>query len=123
MPRIHYNGMIRDGALNHLIIHFENHIINNGYIQNSPDFVGEEQNTLVWQVPVSPAWYGDFHCGTGTGPSRTFTVKEDIIIDPSVFLNGPFDGIIMSTHLNNNGYIILAQPFNQHPGTTPARKP
>jgi len=81
----------------------------------SPDFTGATANTLVWQVPVSSTWYGDFYCETGSGPSRDITIKGGIIIDPSVILEGPFDGNQMATDMNSNGLIPLTQPFNQPP--------
>ncbi|MCF8403884.1 MAG: hypothetical protein K9H58_08065, partial [Bacteroidales bacterium] len=86
-----------------------------GGILNSTSFTGETSNNLVWSDPVSPAWYGDFYCQTGAGPSRTITVEGGLIVDISVFLEGSFNGINMNTTLNDNGHIPFTQPYNITP--------
>ncbi|RLD57974.1 MAG: hypothetical protein DRJ05_08835 [Bacteroidetes bacterium] len=86
-----------------------------GGILNSADFSGETSNQLIWQVPVSGNWYGDFYCETGAGPSRTITIEGGLIVDIAVMLEGPFNGSGMNTTLNTNGHIPLSQPYNISP--------
>ncbi|MCB0807084.1 MAG: hypothetical protein KDC05_14905, partial [Bacteroidales bacterium] len=86
-----------------------------GGILDDVDFSGETNNSLAWQVPVSPTWYGDFYCQTGAGQSRTITVEGGLIFDLAVMLEGPFNGTDMNTTLNNGGLIPLAQPYNTAP--------
>ncbi|MBN3034802.1 MAG: C10 family peptidase [Bacteroidales bacterium] len=42
-----------------------------------------------------------------------------IILDLKVFLEGPFDGMGMSTLINSSGFIPLSQPFNTAPWNYP----
>lgn len=87
----------------------------NDVILDVPDFTGETSNNLVWQVPVSSTWYGDFYCQTGAGQSRTINVDGGLIVDFAVFLEGPFNGSTMSIDLNTNGLVPLSQPYNVAP--------
>lgn len=84
-------------------------------VLDSPDFTGETANNLVWTVPVSETWYGDFYCETGAGPSRTITIGGGIIVDLAVILEGAFNGMDMNTTLNDNGHLPLDQPYNMAP--------
>jgi len=86
-----------------------------GGILNSSDFTGETSNSLVWGVPVSPSWYGDFYCQTGAGQSRTITIEGGLIVDIAVMLEGPYNGSDMNSTLNANGHIPLSQPYNVAP--------
>jgi len=86
-----------------------------GGILNSPDFMGETSNTLIWQVPVGTYWYGEFYCETGIGQSRTITVEGGLIGDIIFFLEGPFNGTNMNSMLNTDGHIPLSQPYNSSP--------
>jgi len=45
-------------------------------ILDSPDFEGETSEVLVWNVPVSPIWYGNFSCQTGTRETVEILVKK-----------------------------------------------
>lgn len=47
-----------------------------GVILDSPDFEGETSEVLVWNVPVSPFWYGNFSCQTGTRETIELQVKK-----------------------------------------------
>lgn len=46
------------------------------------------------------------------GPVSTLMEMD---LDITLFLEGPFNGSVMETHLNSNGYIPLNQPFNVAP--------
>lgn len=50
-----------------------------GTVLNSSDFTGETSQVLVWTVPVSPTWYGVFHCETGGGISRQIIVQQAVV--------------------------------------------
>ncbi len=84
-------------------------------ILDSPDFTGETANDLIWQVPVSEIWYGDFHCETGAGSSRKIVISGGVILDVTMMLEGAFNGADMNTTLNDNDKIPLAQPYNVAP--------
>jgi hypothetical protein len=84
-------------------------------VLNSPDFSGETSQYLEWQVPVSNTWNGDFYCVSASDTSRTIVLRSGIIIDPKVFLQGPYNGTDMNTDLADLGLIPLEQPFNTAP--------
>jgi hypothetical protein len=84
-------------------------------VLDSPDFNGETSNSLIWLVPVSENWSGDFYCQTGAGQSRTITIQGGLIFDISVILEAAYNGTDMSTTLNDNGIIPLSQPYNVTP--------
>jgi len=50
-----------------------------GTILNSDDFTGENNQVLIWTVPVNETWYGIFYCETGAGPSRNIIVMQDVV--------------------------------------------
>ena len=87
----------------------------NDTIMDSPDFTGETSQILNWEVPVSDIWKGDFYCVTASDTSRTIVLRSGIIVDPKVFLQGPYNGTDMNTDLADLGYIPLEQPFNHEP--------
>ncbi len=84
-------------------------------VLDSPDFSGETSNSLIWLVPVSENWSGDFYCQTGAGQSRTITVQGGLIFDISVILETAYNGTNMNTTLNDNGIIPSSQPYNVAP--------
>jgi hypothetical protein len=56
----------------------------------------------------------DFN-GNESGLSNIVGVDSRIRLDLSVFLEGPFDGAMMQTLLNDQGMLPLQQPFSQSP--------
>jgi hypothetical protein len=87
----------------------------NGAALAAGSFSGVSSNLLSWNVPVQQAWYGIYHCVSGAGPSRNFTVGGGLLADFRVLLEGPYTPAGMATHLNGAGLIPLTQPYNQHP--------
>ncbi len=87
----------------------------NDALLDSQDFTGETTRYLEWQVPVSNTWNGDFYCVSASDTSRTIVLRSGIIIDPKVFLQGPYNGTGMNTDLADLGLIPLDQPFNTAP--------
>lgn len=88
----------------------------NNFILDSPDFSGETSETLEWIVPVSPTHNGTYNCLAASGLSRDIVVgSKDIVVDIGVFLEGPFNGTDMNTHLNAGNFLPLAQPYNTAP--------
>jgi hypothetical protein len=55
---------------------------------------------------------GNFAVGDMDSP---MAVTLDVIVDVNAFLEGPFNGIEMLTHLNDANYIPLNQPYNTDP--------
>lgn len=49
------------------------------------------------------------------GNTATVQISSFMSFDIGVFLEGPFNGVAMTTFLNSYGYLPLAQPFNQAP--------
>lgn len=90
-----------------------------GGILNSADFTGETANQLTWQVPVGSAWFGEFYCETGAGPSRTITVEGGFLADIKIYLEGPYNGTDMNTSLNIAAIIPLNQPYDLSPWNYP----
>ncbi|HPE57634.1 MAG TPA: hypothetical protein P5514_06560 [Bacteroidales bacterium] len=90
-----------------------------GGILNSADFTGETANQLTWQVPVGSAWFGEFYCETGAGPSRTITVEGGFLADIKLFLEGPYNGPDMNTNLNTAAILPLSQPYDLAPWNYP----
>ncbi len=84
-------------------------------VLNSLDFTGETSQILNWQVPVSDTYSGDFYCIGSGDTSRTIVVKSGIIVDPKIYLQGPYNGTDMNTDLSDLGLIPLNQPFNMSP--------
>jgi hypothetical protein len=91
----------------------------NAAILDSPDFNNEIQQTLIWNVPVQQAYYGDYYCQTGGGNSRTITVGGGLLADIAILLEGPFNSNEMSTSLNSSGYLPTSQPFSGSPWNYP----
>jgi len=84
-------------------------------ILNSPDFTGETSQTLTWEVPVSPTWYGTFYCETGSGNSRNIIVGEGggLRLDVKAFFEGPYNGTGMNTDIYP--WVPDNQPYNVYP--------
>ena len=82
---------------------------------DSPDFTGETGDELIWQVPVSTDYEGWFKCYGDSDSSRRILLKQGIIIDPVVQLQGPYNGVDMDTDLAQQGLIPLQQSFNMPP--------
>ncbi|MBM3434842.1 MAG: hypothetical protein FJY07_01335 [Bacteroidetes bacterium] len=92
----------------------------NSFILDSPDFSGETTETLSWLVPVSPTHNGTYNCQATGGLSRDIVVgSKDIVLDIGVYLEGPYNGTDMNTHLNTGNFIPLAQPYNTAPWNYP----
>jgi hypothetical protein len=87
----------------------------NGTDINSADFTGETTDELIWEVPVSTDYLGDFKCYGVADSSRAILIRSGIIIDPVVQLQGPYNGIDMDTDLTAQNLIPLEQPFNVAP--------
>ncbi|MCD4790116.1 MAG: hypothetical protein K8R37_08975, partial [Bacteroidales bacterium] len=87
----------------------------NDVILNSSDFSGETSNSLVWQVPVSNDYIGEFICYGAASTSRTISIRSGIIIDPVVQLQGPYNLTNMNTDLTAQQLIPIGQPFNVAP--------
>ncbi len=50
--------------------HYEDEIL------DSPDFEGETEKVLAWNVPVSSAWYGSFYCETGSKGTMGIIIRN-----------------------------------------------
>jgi len=87
----------------------------NGIDLTIGDFSGVTSDELVWNVPVSTSYWGYFGCAGATDTTRNILIRNGIIVDPAVQLQGPYNGTSMNIDLAFQDLIPLEQPFNIPP--------
>ena len=92
---------------------------NNAPLSGNPDYTGASSQILTFNVPADNIRAGVYNCNTLAGWSRniiiTTTSSDYPIIDLTVILEGPFNGIDMNTDLNDNGSLPISQPYDDYP--------